>query len=181
MESIVILAGNQDVGKTTTLREFAKGLLLSRNDNPAYQSNINNFFDQHVNNGVNDDLWLIIPTKKGDVFVATKGDDDNISTANAAFFRRNYEELRKCREDARIFTFDNKGNVSEVEMDLPSHFPYQCFTSSRPDMKTIHPLLLCAKEHSFLGEAIIISMRAKDVNKLQERVARYKAVLDRLF
>lgn len=187
MESIIILAGEQNVGKTTTLREFAKDLLLERNDSSEYRARIDSFFNSHVHqssNGqtVNDDLWLIIPTKKGNVFVATKGDNKDYTEANAAFFRQVYDTFHKSLARAKIYTFDTEGKDIEVKEDIKNFFPYKCFSGSRHTKSVMHPLLQCAKERSYVGEGIIISMRAKSTTALsQSRVERYKNVLKKLF
>lgn len=187
MESIIILAGEQNVGKTTTLREFAQDLLLDRNDSSEYRAKIDSFFNSHVHqsgNGqiVNDDLWLIIPTKKGNVFVATKGDNKDYTEANAAFFRQEYDTFHKSLARAKIYTFDTEGNDIEVKEDVKNFFPHKCFSGSRHTKSVMHPLLLCAKEQSFIGEGIIISMRAKIIQGLNiQRIERYKNVLKKLF
>lgn len=186
MESIIILAGDQNVGKTTTLREFAKDLLLERNASPAYRAKIDAFFNSHVHQSggqtLNDDLWLIIPTKKGYVFVATKGDNKDYTEVNAAFFRQEYSTFHDSLDRAKIYTFDTDGNDIEVNEDIKDFFPYKCFSGSRHTKGVMRPLLLCAKEHSYLGEGIIISMRAKSTNALNpSRVERYKNVLKKLF
>lgn len=178
MKKLIILAGDQNVGKTTTLRNFAERLLLGRgNISPTNAANIQSFYQSQVRNGKFLDLWLIIHSREGYIYIATKGDDKVVTTANSEFFLQHYQGFKSLRPMAKVYTFDASGNAIELK-DLSEYEPAICISGSRMTDTVLSPLLDCAEKSSNIGAGIIINMR----NNIQtpQRYAHFEQVITKL-
>lgn len=177
MDKLIVLAGDQNVGKTTTLRNLARSLLHFTNAPSTITTKINSFFLSQIANGKYLDLWLVIPTKDGYIYIATKGDDKKHTTANVHFFMQNYQAFHKLLPGAKIYTFDNNGCAIELK-NLSDFVPLICISGSRLTKTVLQPLLDYAQTNSQLGEGIIINMR--DNIPVQTRYVHYEQSIQKL-
>lgn len=130
-----------------------------------------------IANGKYLDLWLVIPTKDGYIYIATKGDDKQHTTANVHFFMQNYQAFHKVLPLAKIYTFDTKGNAIELK-NLSDYVPTICISASRMTKTVLQPLLDYAQTNSQLGEGIIINMR--DNIPVPTRYVHYEQSIQKL-
>ena len=177
MDRLIVLAGDQNVGKTTTLRNLARSLLLHGNLASTFVTQITSFFASKIANGMFLDLWLIIPTEHGNIYIATKGDDKKHTTANVHFFMQNYQAFHKVLPLAKIYTFDTKGNAIELK-NLSDFVPAICISGSRMTKTVLQPLLDYAQTNSQMGEGIIINMR--DNIPAPTRYTHYEQTIQKL-
>jgi len=177
MTKLIILAGDQNVGKTTTLRNFAEKLLLVGNNSPSYAANVKSFFLSQVRNGKFLDLWIVIPTPQGYIYIATKGDNKVATTANIKFFSQDYPVFKSLRPRAKVYTFDTNGKAEKIK-DLSEYRPTICFSGSRMTNSVLSPLLNYAETKSHIGAGIIINMH--DNIQTPQRYAHFEQVLTKL-
>lgn len=147
---LIVLYGNANRGKTTTLKELILKLSNNGKGNPALRSIL---YKKISKSGKNKDGRFILDVDGKSVYIATEGDDWRFSNVNAKFFEGSIDSKMIIH---RVTSTDVIQLTDEEKKQIKGHRADICVCACRPSgdstgaVKALHMYCEKAIENDFI-------------------------------